>query len=173
MFMMNETAGRSLRSGQLAVLAQVSRDTLRYYERKGLLPAAQRTQNGYRRYSKDAVTRVRLIRGALGIGFTVSELREIFSARDRGQAPCHRVHALAVEKASALEARIAELTAVLKALRGAIRSWTRKLNSTAEGKRAGLLEMFVAHHPESTRLISPMVSPGLKQKLQRNEDQRK
>ncbi len=171
--MTNDTAGRSLRSGELAGMARVSRDTLRYYERKGLLPAAERSQNGYRRYPREALARVWLIRGALGIGFTVNELREILSARSRGHAPCRRVHALALEKAAALEARIAELAALQKALRGAIRSWTRKLKSTAAGKPAGLLEMFVASHPESTRSISPMVSPGLKRKLQRDEEAKK
>ena len=54
--------------------------------------------------------RVRLIRGALGIGFTVEELREILQSRDRGEAPCHQVHALALEKERALELRIAELS---------------------------------------------------------------
>lgn len=171
--MTNETAERSLRSGELAGLTGVSRDTLRHYERKGLLPAAQRSQNGYRRYAQEALARVRLIRGALAIGFTVDELREILSARDRGLAPCRQVRALAVEKAAALEAQIAELAALRKALRGAIRSWTRKLKSTAAGRPAGLLEMFVAHHPESTRSISPMVSPGLKRRLQRDEDKKK
>ena len=73
----------SLSSGELAALAKVSRDTLRYYERQGLLAAAQRADNGYRRYPPEALARVRLIRGAMGIGFTIGELREILSARDR------------------------------------------------------------------------------------------
>ncbi len=171
--MTKETAGNTLRSGELAGLAGVSRDTLRHYERQGLLPLAQRSQNGYRHYTLEALTRVRLIRGALGIGFTVEELREILQSRDRGQPPCHQVHALALEKARALELRIAELNGLQKALKNAIRSWTRKLKSTAPGKRAGLLELFVANHPESTRNISPMMSPGLKRKLQRDEGNKK
>jgi len=79
----------------------------------------------------------------------------------------------ALEKARALELRIAELTGLQKALKNAIRSWTKKLKSTAPGKRAGLLELFVANHPESTRNISPMMSPGLKRKLQRDEGNKK
>ncbi len=171
--MTKETAGCTLRSGELAGLAGVSRDTLRHYERQGLLPLVQRSRNGYRHYPPEALTRVRLIRGALGIGFTVEELREILQSRDRGVAPCHQVHALALEKARALELRIAELNGLQKALKNAIRSWARKLKSTAPGKRAGLLEMFVANHPESTRNISPMMSPGLKRKLQRDEGNKK
>ena len=164
---------RTLRSGELAQLAGVSRDALRHYERSGLLPAAQRSQNGYRHYPAQALDRVRLIRGALAIGFTLEELREILQSRDRGAAPCRRVHALALEKAKMLELRIAELAGLQKALRSAIRSWTRKLKSTAPGRRAGLLEMFIASHPESTRMISPMMSPGLKRKLQRDEDKKR
>jgi DNA-binding transcriptional MerR regulator len=159
----------ALRSGAVAQLAGVSRDTLRHYERKGLLPAAQRSQNGYRHYPERALDRVRLIRAALSIGFTVDELREILQSRDRGIAPCHQVHVLAVEKARELQNRIRELETLHKALRKAIRGWARKLKSTAPGKRAGLLEMFVANHPESVRNISPMTSPGLQRKLQRDE----
>ncbi len=168
-----KSTGHALRSGELAALAGVSRDTLRYYERHGLLPAAQRSANGYRHYPPQALARVRLVRAALGIGFTVEELREIFSARDRGQAPCHRVHALAVEKALALKLQIAELQRLHRSLQAAIRTWIRTLKSTAPGERAGLLEIFVAHHPESVRAISPLVSPGLKRKLQKKEGTQK
>jgi DNA-binding transcriptional MerR regulator len=171
--MKKQAARSSLSSGDLAAMTGVSRDTLRYYERKGLLPSAERTQTGYRRYQPEALKRVQLIRGALGIGFTVEELREILKARDHGQAPCHRVYNMAIEKTQALESQIAELEGLHRALRSAIRSWSRKLNSTAAGKQAGLLEMFVANHPESARRISPMISPGLKRRLQRNEDKKK
>jgi MerR family transcriptional regulator, copper efflux regulator len=157
----------SMRSGELAKAAGVSRDALRYYERHHLLPVAQRASNGYRSYPPQALARVQLIRAALGIGFTVAELAEIFSARDRGMAPCRQVHALAVEKAKRLRSRIAELTALHGALQAAIRSWSRKLKSTGAGKRAGLLEMFLANHPESTQAISPMMSPGLQRSLQK------
>ena len=162
-------SGHALRSGELAALAGVSRDTLRHYERQGLLPPAQRSANGYRHYPPQALARVRLVRAALGIGFTVEELREVLSARDHGLAPCHRVHALAVEKAVALELQIAELQRLHRSLQAAIRAWSRTLKSTAPGQPAGLLELFVAHHPESVRAISPLVSPGLKRKLEKKE----
>lgn len=154
-------------------MAGLSRDTLRYYERRGLLPVAPRSENRYRRYPPEALARVRLIRAALGIGFTVEELGEILSARDRGLAPCRRVHELAVDKAKALESGIAELKRLRKALQEAIRSWDRKLKSNAPGKQAGLLETFVANHPERARAISPLVSPGLQRKLQRNEGKKR
>lgn len=171
--LVKNTAARAFRSGELATMAGVSRDTLRHYERNGLLAAAHRSQNGYRHYPPQALDRVRLIRGALAIGFTVDELREILQARDRGMAPCRQVHALAREKARDLRSRVRELNVLQRALQKAIRSWGKKLKTTAPGKRAGLLEMFVANHPESSRAISPLMSPGLKRKLQGNEGKRK
>lgn len=165
--MTKELQARPMRSGELAKAAGVSRDALRYYERHHLLPPAQRAQNGYRCYPPQSLARVRLIRAALGIGFTVDELADIFSARDRGMAPCRQVHALAMEKAQALRVRIEEMTALHRALERAIRGWGRKLKSTGSGKRAGLLEMFVANHPESAHAISPLISPGLKRSLQK------
>jgi hypothetical protein len=114
-----------------------------------------------------------LIRSALAIGFTVDELAEILQARDHGLAPCRQVHALAMEKARGLRSQIRELNSLHRALQKAIRSWARKLKSTAPGKRAGLLEMFVANYPESSQAISPLMSPGLKRKLQRNEGKKR
>jgi DNA-binding transcriptional MerR regulator len=64
-----------LRSGELAQLAGVSPDTLRHYERKGLLAAPHRSPNGYREYPASALDRVRLIRRALAVGFTLSDCR--------------------------------------------------------------------------------------------------
>jgi MerR family mercuric resistance operon transcriptional regulator len=59
-----------MRAGALARLAGVSSDTLRVYEKKGLLPAPSRSANGYREYPTDAARRVRVVRQALALGFT-------------------------------------------------------------------------------------------------------
>ncbi|MDQ3744132.1 MAG: MerR family transcriptional regulator, partial [Acidobacteriota bacterium] len=75
-----------LLSGELARLAGVSTDTLRHYERKGVLPKPRRLGNGYRKYPTNSVERVRLIRRALSVGFTLDELGKFLKARDRGQA---------------------------------------------------------------------------------------
>src|SRR4051812_28459483 len=87
-----------LLAGELARLAGVSSDTLRHYERKGVLPRPLRLSNGYRKYPASSVDRVRLIRRALAVGFTLDELARFLKARDRGQAPCREVRALASEK---------------------------------------------------------------------------
>lgn len=75
-----------MRSGQLARLTGVSTDTLQHYERLGLLPLPSRTAGNYREYSSISRQRVELIRRALAIGFSLSELRGILAVRDRGGA---------------------------------------------------------------------------------------
>jgi len=134
-------------SGELARLAGVSTDTLRYYERRRLLPSPPRSASGYRLFPPHALVRVRLIRGALSIGFSIKELVTIFGERDRGGAPCHRVRALAAGKLADLEARLRELKAWRSELRKTLAEWDRILGKTPRGQRAGLLEVYVASHP--------------------------
>ena len=107
-----------------------------------------------------------MIRGALAIGFSIAELHRVFQTRDGGGSPCQAVRNMAAAKASDLQKRIREMQTLRKQLLAAIRGWDRKLRDTRSGGQARLLEDFVRAHPESTRRISPLVSPGLKRKLQ-------
>jgi len=127
-------------SGELAKLAGVSSDTLRHYERVGVLPRPPRTQSGYRRYPPSAVDRVRLIRRALAIGFSLDELRRVLQVRDRGGAPCRHVRDLAASKLTQLEQRIVELEALRDQLRGLLQDWDGRLARTPDGQPARLLE---------------------------------
>lgn len=150
---------RALRSGELARLAGVSPDTLRHYESSGLLPRPVRSSAGYRLYPATAFDRVRLIRGALSIGFTVSELASILADRDRGGAPCRHVRDLAAEKLASIELQLRALRFWRRELRVALADWDRRLKNTAAGKRAGLLEAFVDAHPKSVERDSPLLAP--------------
>jgi DNA-binding transcriptional MerR regulator len=127
------------RAGELAELAGVSTDTLRHYERRGLLAAPQRAANGYRQYAASSLDRVRLIRRALAIGFTIDELAVILKERDRGGTPCRKVRALAEAKLCEIETRLREMESVRDDLRAVLRDWDSRLETTATG-RAGLLE---------------------------------
>ena len=160
-----------LRSGQLARQAGVSRDTLRHYERKGLLSPA-RAGNGYRYYPPDALARVRLVRSALSIGFSLEELARILRARDRGLAPCREVRELAGRKLQALEVQVRELQTWRDQLRQTLSQWDRSLRKAGPGRRAGLLEAFVAANPGSTQRLSPLLTQSLRRKLGNNERQR-
>ena len=156
---------RTLSTGQLANLAGVSTDTLRYYERSGLLPQARRSASGYRQFDGEALPRVRLIRSALSIGFTVEELGRILKARDSGAAPCGQVQDLAQQKLTFIDERIRELTAMRNQLQATLDEWNNVLRKTRKGQRAGLLESFAISHPERSGTPSPLLSPSLRRKF--------
>jgi len=146
-----------MHSSELARMAGVSTDTLRYYERLRLLPAAPRSALGYRLFPAQALNRLRLIRGALAIGFSVRELAAIFAERDRGGAPCHRVRELAREKLATLERSLRELQIWRRELKTTLAGWDRLLGKTSRGQRAGLLESFVASHPTRQKRYSALM----------------
>ena len=134
----------SLRSGELARLAGVSTDTLRHYERKGVLARPRRGANGYRQYPPGALDRVRLVRRALAVGFTLDELARVLSARDRGAAPCKEVRELAAAKLSEVEERLGQLIELRDELRATLNEWDGRMATTPDGGRAGLLESLAA-----------------------------
>ena len=74
--------------GQLAARTGVRADTVRYYEREGLLPAPQRTQGEHRRYGAADVDRLLFIRGAQRLGLRLAKIRELLAVRDTGACPC-------------------------------------------------------------------------------------
>ncbi|HWC64714.1 MAG TPA: heavy metal-responsive transcriptional regulator, partial [Thermoanaerobaculia bacterium] len=132
-----------LRSGELAASAGISKDALRFYERRGLLPAPRRGSNGYRRYPASAVSRVRLIRVAIAAGFSVAELGAVLRTRDAGGAPCRDVRRMAGEKLDAIRHEIRRLSRVRTDLEAVIADWDRRLDTAGPGTRAGLLEALV------------------------------
>src|SRR4051812_33663918 len=87
----------ALRIGEVAQRAGISPDTLRYYERLGLLPNVRRTASGYREYSTCAVERVRFIRNSLRFGFALHEVAGFLRASQAGHAPCKQVRAAGQE----------------------------------------------------------------------------
>ena len=131
-------------AGELAKAAGVSRDTLRHYERKGVLARPRRAANGYRLYDADALKRVQLVRRALSVGFTLDELARVLSEREKGGAPCRKVRALVAGKLADVERQIGVLTALGGELRATLTGWDARLSETAPAARAGLLEELAA-----------------------------
>jgi len=129
-----------MRSGELARAAGVSSDTLRHYEKLGLLAEPARRDNGYRVYPTDALARVRLIQGGLAIGFTLAELATFLGLRDSGRAPCRRVRAAAGERLAEVESRIDELCRFRDDLRRTLGDWDERLASAGDGRPVRLLE---------------------------------
>lgn len=130
---------KNLSSGALAKLVEVSPDTIRHYERIGVLPKSSRTPVGYRIYGPDAVERVRIVRRALQLGFSLPELGEIFRLHDRGDIPCGKVLDLTEEKLSSVQQEIKKLQQTEDYLKQILRDWRRRMTQTAAGSRASLL----------------------------------
>jgi len=148
-----------LNSGELAKLAGVSTDTLRHYERKGVLARPQRSGKGYRQYPASALQRVRLVRRALAVGFTLDELANILRVRDSGGAPCHEVRALAATKLSDIETQLKDLRALRDELRTTLKDWDGRLMRKAAGGRANLLESLAANESNGTKSSRRFRSP--------------
>ena len=125
---------------EVASATGVSTDTLRHYERNGLLPAVTRTAAGYRQYSPATVQRVLLIQRALVVGFSLAELKRVLGVRDKGGAPCRSVRELVGERLDELNRRIEDLIALREELRLLLKEWDVKLAKTPHGQRAHLLE---------------------------------
>lgn len=97
--------------GRLAKAAQVGIDTVRFYERAGLMPPAQRTASGYRTYAAADVARLRFIRRAKALGFALDEIAELLRLAE-GKGARAAVKALAERRVASLEQKIRELTAM-------------------------------------------------------------
>jgi DNA-binding transcriptional MerR regulator len=137
--MVQSSGSKALRSGALAKAAGVSPDTIRHYERIGVLPRAARTESGYRLYPASAVERVLVVQRALRIGFTLAELAEVLKARDAGGAPCLRVYQLAQEKLKGIEADIGALMRTKRYLKQVLTDWERRIQRASPGQKSHLL----------------------------------
>jgi len=134
------TTGVSMGPRDAARATGVSTDTLRHYERLGLLPGIARSAAGYRRYSAATVARVHVIQRALGIGFSLKDLKRVLTVRDAGGAPCHAVRALVGERLGELNQRLEELHVLRDDLTALVADWDRTLAQTPPGRRAHLLD---------------------------------
>jgi len=111
-----------LRSGQVAEAAGVNLQTLRYYERRGLLTAPDRSLGAHRLYSPEAVTVLRVIKVAQRLGFSLGEIAELLDAgRHRhGKQPDHNLQARITGKLAEVEQKIADLTVIRDTLSAAV-----------------------------------------------------
>ena len=102
--------------GRLAKQAGVNLETVRYYERRGLMPEPPRTASGYRIYSKDDVARIRFIKHAQELGFTLKEISELLSLRVSHDVSCAEVKNKAREKIEEIDKKIESLQEMKKVL---------------------------------------------------------
>ncbi len=137
--------------GEVAQAAGVSVQTVRYYERLGLLPPAQRTDSRYRVFGPGTVDQLRFIRQAQAAGFQLDEIKEILRLKYAGQSPCNCVRELLEQKLDQVEREMAELA-----------SFRRELRKTLKRSRN------LPRLPHSASIICPIIqiqpSSGRKRK---------
>jgi MerR family transcriptional regulator, copper efflux regulator len=106
----------ALTIGRLAERAGVGVETIRFYERRGLIPEPRRTASGYRQYPSGEVSRLRFIRRAQELGFSLAEIRELLSLRLDSASDCSAVRERAERKIETIDAKIRDLRRVKNAL---------------------------------------------------------
>ena len=107
---------KNLTIGQLAKKTQLNVETIRYYERRGLVPEPPRSDSGYRQYSQNAVARLQFIKSAKELGFSLKEIMELLSLRVDPDTTCADVKKLAEAKIADIEERVRALQDMKRAL---------------------------------------------------------
>jgi DNA-binding transcriptional MerR regulator len=141
-----------VRIGEVAAACRVSVDTVRHYERRGLLPRASRTGANQRLYPRQAIARVLLVRRGLQFGFSLSQLAVFMKSRDTGVAPCHAVRGAAELLLEQVEEQLAELTRRRRLMRKTLRAWDVRLAATPADMPARLLEALPSSPRRRTTL---------------------
>lgn len=115
-----------MRSSEVASRAGVNIQTLRYYERRGILPEPERSDAGYRAYDAQAVRTVRFVKGAQQLGFSLVEIDALLELAAGGPRNCDAAKAMAANKIAQLEAKITSLSAMCDSLRRLVDTCDRR-----------------------------------------------
>ncbi len=136
----------TLKIGELARRTQCQTETIRFYEREGLLPAPTRTAANYRVYGHAHVERLAFIRNCRALDMTLDEIRQLLRFRDLPEDDCHAAHALLDEHVAHVAARIAEL----QQLERELRALRRQCQTAREDRSCGILGEL-SHSATGTR----------------------
>lgn len=156
--------------GQLARAGGVKTDTVRFYERTGLLGEPARTFAGYRVYDPATVNQLRFIKKAQSLGFTLEEIRRILRLRGHGRETCQCVIRMAEASLGEVETKLRELQAFRDGLAENLARWRRTSGSGGRlaAEFCALIETscpphaVASHEPTPTRIVRPAKSSRLK-----------
>jgi len=130
-----------MRIGELAQQAGVNVQTVRFYERRRLLPEPARTASGYREYGHQEIKQLRFIRQAKSLGFSLDEIREIIRSRGRGECPCTDVIAIAERHLRDASEQIQKLQKFKEELGRSVKQWKKAGKQTlSAGAICALIE---------------------------------
>lgn len=130
--------------GCLAAQAGVGVQTLHYYERLGLLPAAARSPSNHRLYSTDSLRRLRFIKKAQALGFSLEEIKTILECQQRDAVRCREVVRVCARHIERIDADLGRLTALRQSLASALPKWKRGIAACRHcaGEICDLIEGF-------------------------------
>jgi DNA-binding transcriptional MerR regulator len=141
--------------GEVAKAGGVSVQTVRYYERCGLLRKPERKPSRYRVYSDKDVQRLRFVLHAKSLGFTLDEIKHVFELRERRVCPCGEVRSIGEERLAKLEIQIEQLTRFREQLARAVSQWRKSPDEAPSGDEiCVLIERTMAdpdHGPSGTQ----------------------
>lgn len=137
--------------GKVAEQAQVSSDSIRFYEREGLIKPAGKSESGYRLYTDEAIRRIGFIKHAQQCGFSLGEIRELLELRSTDSACCDDIYRVAVEKKLQLETKLKALNAMSQALTGLIDICSHDRKSLEDCPILGALEAGLARQKTDSK----------------------
>jgi DNA-binding transcriptional MerR regulator len=132
------TGGPALKIGEVARLAGVGVETLRFYERSGLLNRPARSEGGYRLYDARTLKTLEFIRRAQSLGFTLEEIKRIIAESRAGQKPCAEVRETVRRRLAELDEQMAQIRRYRNALATTLKQWDAQ--GFADGDFCGLIE---------------------------------
>lgn len=143
-------ASRStLKIGEVAKLSGVGIETLRFYERSGVLGRPRRTQSGYRVYDEAVLQRLDFIKRSQILGFSLDEIKRIIADKEAGKSPCHEVREIVRRRLDELDERLKEMRRHRNELGAAFKNW--EVTGELDGNVCGLIEGTHIEHEDPTR----------------------
>jgi DNA-binding transcriptional MerR regulator len=140
-----------IKIGEVAKRTGIGIETLRFYERSGLLGRPARTEGGYRLYSAEELLRLEFIKRAQTLGFTLDEIKRIIAESRAGERPCAEVREIVRERLVELDERLKQMRRYRNALARTLQQWDEK--KQADGHFCGLIEAaeLDTHKPVTRR----------------------
>ena len=136
--------GRLLKIGEVSKRSGISIETLRFYEKLGLLGRPARTASGYRLYDRETLERLDFIKRAQVLGFSLAEIARIIAEKQAGQSPCSEVRDIVRARLKELDERMKEMQRYRKELAAALDEWEKA--GDTEGHVCGLIEGTTIKH---------------------------
>lgn len=133
-----------LKIGEVSRQTGIGIETLRFYEKSGLLDKPARTYSGYRMYSSDVLDRLSFIKRAQVLGFSLDEIRKLIDDARRGHSPCDEVREIVRTRLEDLDRRMREMARYRKELARTLEEWDRV--GRAPGHICGLIETAQVEH---------------------------